>query len=149
MVIFGEKMGVKNPFVAIADSIKDRALTSSKFHVYANELNISLNVHPIYKSSIFIPDYQRQSFSRIRLISHNLKIETGRWSRIPRERRVCSCDATQLQTENHVLTSCPLTHNIRINYPMLDFSDLDRLFSEELHILQLCSYVHEVLVLYS
>ena len=138
-----------NPFIAIADSIRDRALLSSKFHTYANELNISLNVHPIYKSNIFIPDYQRQSFSRIRLMSHNLKIETGRWSRIPRERRVCPCNATQLQTENHVLTSCPLTHNIRVNYPMLDFSDLNMLFSEELHILQLCSYVHEVLVLFS
>ena len=115
-----------NPFAAIADSIRDRASISSKFQTYTNELKIFLNVHPIYKSSIFIPDYQRQSFSRIRLMSHNLRIETGRWSRIPLERRVCPCDATQLQTENHVLTSCPLTHNIRVNYQMLDFSDLNR-----------------------
>ena len=82
-------------------------------------------------------------------MSHNLRIETGRWSRIPRERRVCLCDATQLQTENHVLISCPLTHNIRANYQMLDFSDINRLFGEELHILQLCAYIHEVLYIFS
>lgn len=138
-----------NPFTALADSIRDRPLLATKFQTYKNELNLSLNVHPIYKSSIFIPDYQRQSFSRVRLISHNLKIETGRWSRIPRERRVCPCDGTQLQTETHALTSCPLTQNIRVSYPMLDFSDLNRLFSEDSHIRQLCSYVHEALCVYS
>ena len=138
-----------NPFTTLADSIRDRPLLATKFQTYKNELNLSLNVHPIYKSSIFIPDYQRQSFSRVRLISHNLKIETGRWSRIPRERRVCPCDGTQLQTETHALTSCPLTHNIRVSYPMLDFSDLNRLFSEDSHIRQLCSYVHEALCVYS
>ena len=138
-----------NPFVAIADLIRDRALLSTKLNTYKNELNPSLNVHPIYKSNMFIPDYQRQSFSRIRLISHSLKIETGRWSRIPRERRVCPCDGTQLQTEAHVLISCPLTHDIRANYPMLNTSNLDRLFNEESHIQQLCSYVHEVVCFYS
>ena len=138
-----------NPFVAVTDSIRDRAPTSTKLYTYLNELNLSLTVHPIYNSSMYIPDYQRQSFSRIRLISHNLKIETGRWSRIPRERRVCPCDGTQLQTEVHILISCPLTHNIRVNYPMLNFSSFNNLVDEDPHLQQLGSYVHEALCAYS
>ena len=84
-----------------------------------------MDVHPIYTSNTFIPDYQRQSFSRIRLMSHNLKIETGRWSRIPRERRVCRCDNSQLQTEAHVLIDCTLTHNIRHRHPALNFTNIN------------------------
>ena len=103
----------------------------------------------IYRTNIFIPDYLHVSFSRIRLISHSLKIETGRWSRIPRERRVCQCDNTQLQTEAHVLISCPLTQNIRHSYSMLNFSDIINLLSEESHIHQLCAYIHEVLCFYT
>ena len=35
-----------------------------------------------------------------------LPIETGRWTRIERERRLCPC--RQIQTELHVLVHCPL-----------------------------------------
>ena len=81
-------------------------------------------------------------------MSHNLKIETGRWSRIPREARVCRCDNADIQTEIHVLINCNLTHNIRIRYPMLNFQDTSSLFGEATHILSLCKYVHEVLNFY-
>ena len=109
---------------------------------------MSMDVHPIYRTNIFIPDYLRVSFSRIRLMSHNLKIETGRWSRIPRDRRVCHCDYIQLQTESHVLISCALTHNNRLKYPMLNFTDINSLLTEDSHIHSLCSYIHEVLGIY-
>ena len=108
-----------------------------------------MEVHSIYRTNIFIPDYQRVSFSRIRLISHSLKIETGRWSRIPRERRVCQCDNTQLQTEAHALISCSLTQNIRQNYSMLNFTDINSLLGEESHIHHLCIYIHQVLRFYT
>ena len=93
----------------------------------------------------FIPDYHRESFSRIRLMSHNLKIETGRWSRIPRERRMCHCDNNHLQTEAHVLIDCVLTLNIRLRYPMLNFTDINNLLTEVTYLSQLCKYSHEIL----
>ena len=107
-----------------------------------------MDIHPIYTANTFIPDFPRQSFSRVRLMSHNLKIETGRWSRIPRERRVCQCDNSQLQTEAHVLIDCALTHNIRIKYPTLNFTNINSLFNEVTHINLLCKFVHEILAFY-
>ena len=101
-------------------------------------------LHPIYDTYIYIPDYQRVAFSRIRLMSHNLRIETGRWSRTPPDRRVCHCDNEQPQTEEHVLIFCPLTQNLRMNYPMLNFSDINLLFREQAKIDLLCSYINEV-----
>ena len=115
---------------------------------YINELNVPLNLHPIYTTNVFIPDYLRESFSRIRLMSHNLKIEKGRWSRTSRERRVCQCNNSHVQTEAHVLIHCPLTYNIRLRYPMLDFINITCLLGEVTHIYQLCNYIHEVLKVY-
>ena len=140
---------VFNPFIKLANIIDEKSGHATKYHTYRNELNVSLDVHPVYRTNIFIPDHERMSFSRIRLISHNLKIETGRWSRIPRERRVCQCDNTQLQTEAHVLISCALTHNIRLRYPILDFTNINTLLSEASHIRPLCTYVYEILRVYS
>ena len=100
----------------------------TKFVKYREELNTELSVHPMYMSSTYIPDYVRTSFSRLRLQSHNLKVETGRWSRIPREERRCDrCDAGAVQDEEHVLIVCSNAQHIRLRYPRLDFSSMDAL----------------------
>ena len=133
-----------NPFLDLVNVIHEKARYATKFNTYVSELNVTMNVHPIYRTNMFIPDYLRESFSRVRLMSHNLKIETGRWSRIPRENRVCRCNSIQLQTESHVLINCSLTHNIRTRYPMLRFHDTSNLFDEVTYICSLCKYVYEV-----
>ena len=133
-----------NPLSAIVEAIKIRCADSTKYRTYATVLNPTLSLHPIYDTNIYIPDYQRVAFSRIRLMSHNLKIETGRWSRTPPERRVCHCDNIQPQTEEHVLIYCPLTRNLRLNYPMLNFTDINFLFREQSKIDLLCFYINEV-----
>jgi hypothetical protein len=69
----------------------------TKFLTYAI-LNPELKSHPVYKQRY--PKYLRIAFTRLRLSSHNLRIETGRWSRIERERRLCTCG--EIQTEEHV-----------------------------------------------
>ena len=103
-----------------------------------------MNVHPIYNSNMFIPDNQRQSV--IQPYQTDLTQPKNRkWPLASNS----PCDGTKLQTEAHMLITCPLTHDIRANYPMLDISHLDRLFNEESHIQQLCSYVHEVVCFYS
>ena len=42
-------------------------------------------------------------YAEIRPISMYLKVETGRWSRTPRERRLCSCNMNATQNENQFL----------------------------------------------
>ena len=37
---------------------------------------------------------------------YNLKVETGRWSRINRENRTCSCEHGGIQVEEHVTSVC-------------------------------------------
>ena len=76
----------------VALSVRNRP-DASKFITYRTELNPELNVHNIYGKSVYIHEYLRISFTRLRLMSHNLRIETGRWSRINVERRVCQCDS--------------------------------------------------------
>ena len=138
-----------NPFSDVTSKVLDKARHATKFHTYVNELNKSTGIHPVYTTNTFIPDYHRESFSRIRLMSHNLKIETGRWSRIPRERRLCNCNSNQLQTEAHILLDCRLTLDVRLKYPMLDFTDLDTLLAEATHLNLLCNYTYEALNIFN
>ena len=91
--------------------------------------NPSCVYHTIYTTDI--PEKHRKAFTQLRLGSHRLRIETGRWSRISRENRLCSCE--QIQTECHVLLSCPVTENLRRQYPYLDFSELLTLMDGEPH----------------
>ena len=96
---------------------------------------------------MYIPDYKRQALTRIRLMSHNLKIELGRWSRIPRELRICVCTENQVQDEEHVLLHCPLSTHIRVKYPNLDYSDIVNLLNEG-NPIDLCNFVYETLDYY-
>ncbi|MPC20583.1 hypothetical protein E2C01_013536 [Portunus trituberculatus] len=63
-----------------------------------------------------VKEIHRIPYSQYRVSGHELAIETGRWNMrgrriLPVEERVCSCGA--VQTEIHVLESCPLTSDIR------------------------------------
>ena len=105
------------------------------------EINPNLSVHPLYHSDR-LSEHYRISFTRVRLSSHYLKIETGRWSRIPREERLCDCRI--VQTEVHVLLFCPLLQYLRSSFEGLDFSSIENLMNSENHS-HLIKYVHEVL----
>ena len=93
--------------------------------------------------------YTSSTVQLVRLMSHCLKIETGRWSLIPRVVRVCQCNDTAIQSENHVLIECSLTQNLRLRYPDLNYRDLSSLLGESIHLLPMCKYIHEVLEFYS
>ena len=89
----------------------------SKFVTYRT-INPEFAVHRTYTRDIhnvtLIPEYLRVDFTRMRLSSHRLRIETGRWSRLPREQRLCRCGA--MQDEQHVLQDCALVQHIRDSY---------------------------------
>ena len=115
--------------------------TGTRFMTYV-KMNPELSMHTIYARSytgIYIPEHYRVAFSRMRTSSHRLRIETGRWARIPREQRYCPC-GKGVQDEQHVLTGCDLTEHLRIAYPGVLRTNLSDVSSE-------CEfkYVHDVL----
>lgn len=66
--------------------LRDSNRTKSKTYL---EINPDLAVHSVYSSiSPHFPENHRISFTRLRLSSHRLRVETGRWQRIPRDQRV-------------------------------------------------------------
>ena len=69
----------------------------------------------MYNSNIAVDDDLRTAFTRLRLSSHRLRIETGRWSRIDRAERLCQC-GLDVQSEQHVLSDCDLVSDIRRSY---------------------------------
>ena len=64
---------------------------------------------------ININELERMEWTRLRLSSHSLAVEVGRWNRrgrgrLPMEERLCVCG--QIQTEQHVIEICPRTQPI-------------------------------------
>ena len=86
---------------------------SSRRHAYLH-MNTSLKAHPTTnpRNRSSIPEQNRIALTRMRLSSHHLRIETGRWSRIPQENRLCNC-RTDIQTEDHVQLRCIISSDLR------------------------------------
>ena len=61
---------------------------------------------------------KRTIITKWRLSSHNLKIETGRYTTPPttREERVCSECTTAVEDKHHVVFQCPLYRNVQIQH---------------------------------
>ena len=78
-------------------------------------MNPELKVHDVYVTDEYLNEKNRIVFTRLRLSSHNLNIEKGRWSRTIRENRVCDCGPI-VQDEAHVLFDCPKTATARDRY---------------------------------
>ena len=129
------------------NKIRNKALTFTKFVTYRTELNPELNSHPVYGKETYIPDYIRISFTRLRLMSHRLKVETGRWSRTERSRRVCQCDRISVQDESHVLLTCRISAQLRDGFRTLSFTSISSLF-ESHDMYSMCKYINKVLKLY-
>ena len=75
--------------------------------------------------------------------SHRLKIETGRWSRTPREERLCQCG--DIQDEHHVLLACPCSQHVRDEMD-ISYNKLSELMCEDTYTL--CNFVYKTLDLY-
>lgn len=124
-----------------AAALQDRVRqsTRTKFRTYVTHVNPALVVHDMYALSD-VKENQRLTATRIRLSSHNLAIERGRWSRLPREDRLCSCGA--VQDEVHISLQCPNTRATRDNYPNIDFN-LPALFND-ISPQQMLPRIHEL-----
>ena len=75
-------------------------------------INPSLEVQPVYaRKSKHTSEPYRIAFSRFRLDAHGLRVDTGRWSHIMRDMRVCRCGPF-VQDEDHVIRKCSLTRDV-------------------------------------
>ena len=81
-------------------------------------MNPGLSVHPLYKvtdSEHAVEDNLRITFTRIRVCSHKLRSETGRWIGTPSDQRFCPHCTDNVQNEEHILR-CPATLDIRSRF---------------------------------
>ena len=109
------------------DTIRRRVVnnTGSKFAMYVN-VNPELTPHPLYRFTGPHYESDRVIFTRLRLSSHDLAIEKGRWSRIPREHRLCPCG--HVQTEEHIVCYCNQTAHVRGQHLNINFQSLREFF---------------------
>ena len=123
---------------------QQRILTSTKTRMETyKQFNSDLLVHPVYKSTdTALSEWARIHFTRMRLSSHYLHIETGRWCRLPRHRRLCICG--HVQSEEHVLLECMETAELRQKYNSLGFNSITELMCSD--PVSLCQYCLEILV---
>lgn len=99
---------------------QQKASTSTRLATYL-DINTNLRPHSIYSQDEYIPDTWRVALTRLRLSSHRLRVEVGRWQRIPRELRTCPCDSVSVQDEEHAILHCHNTIALRReNYPHVD-----------------------------
>ena len=115
--------------------------TRTKYVTYRT-INYNCDVNPVYLNrDTLIPEYIRISWTRFRLSSHSLRIETGRWQRLPREQRLCPCGL--VQDEQHVLCACVLTQNLRDSFGAVNFPDILAEYKFETF-----RFVHDILDFY-
>ena len=111
-----------------SDRLKQEVTTSDSSRlVLYKSINSEFKVHDIYSKKVIVNELERIEWTRLRLSSHTLAIEVGRWNRrgrgrLPMEERLCVCG--QVQTEQHVIEACPRTHPIRTQYNISSMKDL-------------------------
>ena len=114
-------------------------------------MNVDMSVHPVYTRNCLVPDYERAAFTRLRLSSHNLISEKGRWSRIPPNLRICPCDKISVQDEKHAILECSITLEFRRRYmdklSLHPESTLNELMKNE-NIDSLCEFIHHCMEMF-
>ena len=122
------------------DAIKQTvqsANTTRRRGYYA--LNPTLTTHAVYSS--LVQEHHRIAFTRLRLSSHNLPYEMGRWARIPPENRMCPCGS--MQTDAHIILQCEILRDQRLEQirNCLNLAD----FFDNLDIFDICKFCKNVL----
>ena len=116
--------------------------------MHYKEINPDLSFSSVYGPGHHVNELERISWTKLRLGAHSLAIETGRWNRrgqgrLPREQRLCTCG--DIQTERHVIETCPLTNPLRHHY---GFTTLAGLMVQNVNHAQVCNIVHQILNIY-
>ena len=144
-LISGENKSIEEAMSAL--KLKITQSTSSRRIVYRS-MNPDFYVHDVYTRKTEIPEIHRMSFTRFRVSGHCLAVETGRWNRrgrgrLPLEERLCPCG--DIQTERHVVESCPMTQDVRAVYSI---TTLEQLFLVTNNPSSLCEAIHNILSIF-
>ena len=117
MIRYYENLSDKNGEKDIDDREKRIVESESSMCIYYRELDLMTKTD-IYSSMLY--DYYRIILTRWRLSNHNLKIETGRYTRPYTERsdRICTV-CNSLEDEKHVIYLCPRYNDIRLQQTTL------------------------------
>lgn len=107
----------------------------SKYKAYL-KLNPSLNKPLLYNENV--PIHKIQHTIKLRTISHDLAIETGRRNNTPSEQRLCFCKSN-VEDEEHYLKFCPIYEDIRSKY-QISHQSIDELCNE----IRYNSYIYEI-----
>ena len=133
----------QDPIKAELESIKQKISNdqdSTRRRTY-KQLNVRLESPEVYHNQIFIPEHHRIAFTRFRVGSHRFRIETGRWSRTPRERRLCPCG--EVQDEVHVIKNCVLLRDVRARYSDINYDEISEIMNHG-NIAYLSKYIYDI-----
>ena len=92
--------------------IRSKAAENCSKYISFLEMNPLLKRPHLYQS--YIQTYKLNYVTRLRSVSHNLSIETGRHYKIPREERLCKCGL--VEDETHFVLKCHQYSHIRRKY---------------------------------
>ena len=115
---------------------------------FYKKINPNLVVHEIYTSNLNVNEIERVSWTRLRVSAHSLAVEKGHWNRrgrgrLPLEERLCSCGL--VQTETHVIESCPLSLHLKNTY---NITTVEELLLGRTDYSNVCAIIHKILALY-
>ena len=100
-------------------------LMKKKYISYWNQTlqhSQKLSFYYTFKKNYSLPAYldlarkipSKKSLVKLRISSHKLRIETGRYDKLPRDQRLCSlCNCNKIEDETHFLLDCPSYSSIR------------------------------------
>ena len=106
---------IQQPIHDIALQEQDSSiLNSSKLDFYKNIYKIQ--THAQYVDSISYRS-DRSVLAKIRISAHNLTVEKGRYTGIPRHDRICKvCNTGSIENEQHFLLECPAYKLLREDF---------------------------------
>ena len=114
----------KQSLIAMQNSIQTKAAANhSRYKTY-------LEINPLLKRPVFneryIPMHKLQKINRLRMISHDLKVEKGRHHKnpVPIENRLCRCG--EIENEKHFIMNCRYYSHIRTKYNELHCLTFDQ-----------------------
>ena len=121
-----------------------KAKWKTSFDRAENDVDSRLGTYHQVNPTLSAPDYinkimfetDRVMLTRFRCGSHSLFIETGRYSNVPRDRRLCSC-GRGTQTVLHCFTDCTTTRHLLQGKL---YTNLDEVFNDE----NVCVLLHKI-----
>ena len=128
---------IKEEFInEIKNDINQKCEIGRSKYVIYKLINPNLEIPTIYDN--LKTQNEVELIAKLRTSSHNLKVESGRKSRIPRELRLCTCG--KIEDETHFLLSCVKYQHLRLKYQVNENDNVGDMLSRN----DLIGYIKEL-----